>query len=160
MSRSFLEQSVDDLVDKLDINEKISLLAGKNWWNTYNIDRLEIPSVRMSDGPNGVRGSSQFLSTPTQCIPVCAHLYSPSTLPVFLTHYYSDGPSAQLRSQRLSTRSLSGKSVLSSPKKPRPSLPLSYWPQRATSSETPSAAVLSNRSRRTLTSPAPWPLHT
>lgn len=158
MSHSFLEQSIDDLVDKLDINEKISLLAGKNWWNTSNIDHLEIPSVRMSDGPNGVRGSSRFLSTPMQCIPVRA--YSPLTLSVFQTHYYLDGPSAQLRSQRPSTRSSPGKLALSLPRKPRPSLPLSCWPRRATSSETPSAAVLSNRSRRTLTSPAPWPRHT
>lgn len=52
MSRSFLEASIPDLVQKLTIDEKISLLGAPNWWNTTPIDRLEIPSVRMSDGPN------------------------------------------------------------------------------------------------------------
>ncbi|KDQ17192.1 glycoside hydrolase family 3 protein [Botryobasidium botryosum FD-172 SS1] len=74
MSREFLDQSVDELIEKLDLNEKISLLAGVDWWNTVKIDRFNIPSVRMSDGPNGVRGSSQFLSTPTQCIPSATSL--------------------------------------------------------------------------------------
>lgn len=35
------------------------------------IDRVGVPRIKMSDGPNGVRGSSHFLPTPAQCIP-CA----------------------------------------------------------------------------------------
>lgn len=30
--RSFLEASIPDIVNKLTLNEKIDLLAGKNWW--------------------------------------------------------------------------------------------------------------------------------
>ncbi|GAA5898000.1 hypothetical protein JCM6882_003304 [Rhodosporidiobolus microsporus] len=58
---------------KLTIAEKISLLAGPNWWTTTPIERkgVFVPSIKMSDGPNGVRGSSHFLPTPAQTLP-CA----------------------------------------------------------------------------------------
>lgn len=93
MSRSFLDASVPDLVNKLTTDEKIRLLGAPNWWNTHAIERLEIPAVRMSDGPNvraittvyaaphllqGVRGSSHFVSVPAQCIPVRVFFYSAS----------------------------------------------------------------------------------
>lgn len=51
-SRSFLEASIPELIKKLTVNEKIDLLGAPNWWNTSPIDRLKIPSIRMSDGPN------------------------------------------------------------------------------------------------------------
>lgn len=70
-NRSFLDASVRNLVKKLRTEEKVQLLGAPNWWNTHAIERLEIPGVRMSDGPNGVRGSSHFQSTPAQCLP-CA----------------------------------------------------------------------------------------
>ena len=52
MSRDFLDASIPDLVAKLSTEEKALLLSAPNWWNTHSIDRLKIPSVRMSDGPN------------------------------------------------------------------------------------------------------------
>jgi beta-glucosidase len=32
MDRSFLDASVPELLKKLTVNEKISLLAGRTWW--------------------------------------------------------------------------------------------------------------------------------
>ncbi|KDQ59402.1 glycoside hydrolase family 3 protein [Jaapia argillacea MUCL 33604] len=75
-SRSFLDASIPSLVRKLRVDEKIQLLGAPNWWNTNEVDRLDIPGVRMSDGPNGVRGSSHFASTPAQCIPCATSLAS------------------------------------------------------------------------------------
>ncbi|KAL5529382.1 hypothetical protein ACEPAG_5367 [Sanghuangporus baumii] len=69
MSHPFLEADVPHLISKLTLDEKISLLSAPDWWNTSSVQRLSIPSVRMSDGPNGVRGSSHFISTPAQCLP-------------------------------------------------------------------------------------------
>ena len=47
---------INKIVDELTLEEKISLLSGFNSWYTNKIERLNIPSIKMSDGPNGVRG--------------------------------------------------------------------------------------------------------
>ncbi|KAK6457472.1 beta-glucosidase [Scheffersomyces xylosifermentans] len=60
---------IEQLIEDLTIEEKISLLAGKDFWHTMNIDRLNIPSVRVSDGPNGIRGTKFFNSVPSNCFP-------------------------------------------------------------------------------------------
>ncbi len=44
------------LIAALDLDEKASLLAGADLWSTVGIDRLGIPPVFLTDGPNGARG--------------------------------------------------------------------------------------------------------
>ena len=46
---------VEEWMNALTLEEKVSLYTGKNFWQTQNIDRLGIPSVTVSDGTNGVR---------------------------------------------------------------------------------------------------------
>ncbi len=62
---------VDDLVPQLTLDEKAALTAGIDMWTTCPIDRLGIPSWRLTDGPSGARGrrwgssATRALSLPT-----------------------------------------------------------------------------------------------
>ena len=51
------EKRVEELLGQLTLREKVSLLAGKNAWQTVAVERLDIPSLSMTDGPHGVRAN-------------------------------------------------------------------------------------------------------
>ncbi|KAI1335039.1 beta-glucosidase B [Xylariaceae sp. FL0016] len=61
--------SIDALIGALTLEEKCMLLAGKNMWETLNVDRLGIRSLKMTDGPAGVRGATWTDGTHTTMIP-------------------------------------------------------------------------------------------
>ena len=46
---------IDELINKLTLDEKIALLSGADYWHTKAIKRLNIPSIKLSDGPHGLR---------------------------------------------------------------------------------------------------------
>src|SRR5437867_642052 len=48
---------VDELVAALTLAEKAALVAGADLWSTAPVERLGIPKVRLTDGPNGARGA-------------------------------------------------------------------------------------------------------
>jgi beta-glucosidase len=60
------------LLSAMTLDEKAALTAGADIWHTAAIERLGVPQVKMTDGPNGVRGATgtdhQSL-TPSICIP-------------------------------------------------------------------------------------------
>src|SRR5688572_27059809 len=60
-----------DLVSKLTLNEKVSLLAAKDWWRTPTIQRdgVFVPHIKTSDGPNGARGESYVSGITAACFP-------------------------------------------------------------------------------------------
>jgi beta-glucosidase len=53
-SSAEIEIRVDALLSKLTLDEKITLIGGINDFYTRPIPRVNIPSLRMSDGPTGV----------------------------------------------------------------------------------------------------------
>jgi beta-glucosidase len=50
-----VEQRVADLLSRMTLKEKVSMLAGSGWMESMPIPRLGIPAIKMADGPMGVR---------------------------------------------------------------------------------------------------------
>jgi beta-glucosidase len=62
-----VEQRVGDLLGRMTLEEKASMLTGAGWMESVAVPRLGIPSIKMADGPMGVRswlGSSAITSAP------------------------------------------------------------------------------------------------
>jgi len=51
-------RDVDALLAEMTLDEKASLTAGADVWRTVEVGRLGIRQVKMTDGPNGARGST------------------------------------------------------------------------------------------------------
>ncbi|KAH9994133.1 beta-glucosidase [Russula compacta] len=67
----FANADINGTIDKLSTEEAVKLTAGVGLWHTAAVERLGIPAVKVSDGPNGIRGSQFFMGTPAKCLP-CA----------------------------------------------------------------------------------------
>jgi beta-glucosidase len=48
--------STDSLIEELTFEEKMSMLAGADMWHSVAVERLDIPALKVTDGPNGARG--------------------------------------------------------------------------------------------------------
>jgi beta-glucosidase len=79
MNNTLEKQSrIESLLAQLTLSEKVSLMAGANFWETVAIPRLGIPSIKVSDGPNGARGGGSLVgsSVTAACFPVGVALAS------------------------------------------------------------------------------------
>lgn len=63
-----MSRRTDELLDRLSLDEKASLTAGADMWHSAGCERLGIPGLAVTDGPNGARGSS-FVGTTSACAP-------------------------------------------------------------------------------------------
>ena len=55
-----MSDALDDLLGRMTLQEKVSLLAGATMWTTTPVERLGIPALKVTDGPNGARGGGSF----------------------------------------------------------------------------------------------------
>jgi beta-glucosidase len=62
--------NIDELVQQMTIEEKISMLAGADLWHSVPVPRLGIPQFRVTDGPNGARGSWGSMGPSSVATPV------------------------------------------------------------------------------------------
>ncbi|WP_138754776.1 beta-glucosidase family protein [Paenibacillus sinopodophylli] len=76
-----MKRDIRQIIAQLTLEEKAGLCSGLNFWHTKAIERLNIPSVMVTDGPHGLRkqsGSSDHLglldSVPATCFPSAAGL--------------------------------------------------------------------------------------
>ncbi len=71
---------IKKVISEMTLEEKASLLSGLDFWHTKPVERLDIPSVMVSDGPHGLRKQDETAdhlgineSIPAVCFPAaCA----------------------------------------------------------------------------------------
>src|SRR5437867_6998949 len=53
-----MPRDIPALVAQLTLDEKTALMAGEDLWSTVAVERVGIPKVQLTDGPNGARGTT------------------------------------------------------------------------------------------------------
>ena len=60
---------IESLIAQMTLEEKISMLAGADFWHTVPIERLGIPAIKVTDGPVGARGAGSAAGPTSACFP-------------------------------------------------------------------------------------------
>ncbi|MCM3786722.1 glycoside hydrolase family 3 C-terminal domain-containing protein [Neobacillus mesonae] len=78
-----MKLNVNEILSQMTLEEKASLISGKDFWNLKGIERLGVPSIMVTDGPHGLRkqdGSADHLglnaSVPATAFPTASGLAS------------------------------------------------------------------------------------
>ena len=66
--------SLSELVERLTLAEKVSLVSGFDFWHTVPLPSIGLKKMRFSDGPSGVRGPSFDERKPSLSLPSASAL--------------------------------------------------------------------------------------
>ncbi|MDE0702074.1 MAG: glycoside hydrolase family 3 C-terminal domain-containing protein [Acidimicrobiaceae bacterium] len=70
-----MSKRTDDLLAAMTTEEKVAMVTGGDMWHTRGVERLGIPKLKVTDGPNGARGDGLMgTGSRTACIPSGAAL--------------------------------------------------------------------------------------
>jgi beta-glucosidase len=72
-----VEQRVQDLLGRMTLEEKAGMLSGANWMESVAVPRLGIPSIKMADGPMGIRS----WAGPSKITKTAAHPFNSTAFP-------------------------------------------------------------------------------
>jgi len=74
-------KDIKNIISQMTLEEKASLCSGLNFWYLKGIERLDIPSIMVTDGPHGLRkqaGDADHIglneSVPATCFPTASAL--------------------------------------------------------------------------------------
>ena len=78
-----MKRNIKEIIGQMTLEEKAGMCSGKDYWNLKGVERLGIPSVKVSDGPNGLRtptidseqlgfNSMEAISYPSACLSACS----------------------------------------------------------------------------------------
>ncbi len=63
------EAAIQAALDRLDLDTKVSILAGQDAWSLPGVPEIGLASIVMSDGPVGVRGTRWSADDPSVALP-------------------------------------------------------------------------------------------
>lgn len=61
--------SIPELLSRMTLEEKASLCSGADFWHTKALPRLDIPAMKVSDGPHGLRTQDPAAADPNASMP-------------------------------------------------------------------------------------------
>ena len=83
-----------NIIDKMNLEEKVALCSGANNWITKTFEQHGIPSIRMADGPHGLRKQKDDGDEPGEgkSIPATCFFYVDTNVKMlFIQHFLMDG---------------------------------------------------------------------
>lgn len=98
---------IEKTLADLTLEEKAALVSGKHNWYTATIDRLDLPTLMMTDGPSGLRkqdpdAGANDLNNSVQAITYPAAALSASTWNQPLMHQLGEHLGAEARAEQVS----------------------------------------------------------
>ena len=74
-----MNETLEEILDQTTLEEKAVLCVGAGPWKTASIERFGIPEMVLTDGPHGIRRSSDLdalitKALPSTCFPTASSL--------------------------------------------------------------------------------------